>query len=201
MSWGSKSSAGTNSSKSSISSRKFGLNEDDKSPILVYRYRSGSKALEVSSQHDLCKTLDKGDYRPSISALCVVANGGRPPTDRNLSTLRVSRKKIPRGNSRVEVRGEDLFPEEDRKRFSEAEDQPTLYRGTLMSSLANVGLPSSAYWKNLLFNSFPELYIISKSPSTTPNSSADNSPEASQHVTPRTTYPRESDHIAMQDHS
>jgi hypothetical protein len=180
MSWGSKSSAGTNSSKSSISSRKFGLNEDDKSPILVYRYRSGSKALEVSSQHDLCKTLDK---------------------DRNLSTLRVSRKKIPRGNSRVEVRGEDLFPEEDRKRFSEAEDQPTLYRGTLMSSLANVGLPSSAYWKNLLFNSFPELYIISKSPSTTPNSSADNSPEASQHVTPRTTYPRESDHIAMQDHS
>jgi len=170
MSWGSKSSDGTNSSKSSISSQKFGLNEDDKSPILVYRYRSGSKSLEVSSQQDLCKTLD---------------------ADPNLESIRVARKKIPRGNSRIEVCGEDLFPEKDRKRFSD--------RPTVKSCLANVGLPSSAYWKNLLFNSFPELYIISKSPSTTPNSSAENSPEASQHVTPTATFPR--DNINAQDHA
>lgn len=168
MTWHSESSTGTNSSTSS--SQRFGLDEDDKSSILVYRYRSGSSGLEISSQHDLCKCLD---------------------ADPNLPNIRVAKKKIPRGNSRVEVRTEDLFPEEDRKKYSKYP--------TLKSSLANVGLPSGAYWKRLMFNSFPELYIVSRSITSSPESSTNNSPESSQHVSPSSTFP--SDHIAVEDHA
>lgn len=154
MTWHSESTTGTNSSRSS---QKFGLDEDDKSPILVYKYRSGCRGLERSSQHDLCKILDADEK------------------------LRVSKKKIPRGNSRVEVLSEDLFPEEDRKKYSKYP--------TLKSSLANVGLPSGAYWKRLLFNGFPELYIVSRSLTPSLDSSTNNSPESSQHVSPTNTFP------------
>lgn len=57
MTWKSDS---TGSSQRSKASTLFSLDEEDKSNILVYRYRSGSKALEVSSQHDLCRELDSG---------------------------------------------------------------------------------------------------------------------------------------------
>jgi hypothetical protein len=62
--WKSDSTTGTTSSKASS---LFGLDEEDKSNILVYKYRSGSKSLEVSSQHDLCKALDSGKpvYEPT----------------------------------------------------------------------------------------------------------------------------------------
>ena len=75
---------------------------------------------------------------------------------------------------------------EDLQRYA---DKPTL-----KASLANVGLPSSAYWKRLLFNSFPELYIVSRSPTPTPESSTHNSPESSQHVSPAGTFPRDNAH-------
>jgi hypothetical protein len=65
---------------------------------------------------------------------------------------------------------------------------------TLKSSLANVGLPSTAYWKRLLFNSFPELYIVSKSVTPSPNASPNTSPESSQHVSPATTFPVDTPH-------
>ncbi|KAF2244740.1 hypothetical protein BU26DRAFT_434431 [Trematosphaeria pertusa] len=166
MTWKSTSTStgGTNSSKAST---LFGLNEDDKANILVYKYRSGSKSLEVSSQHDLCKALD---------------------SDPNLPFLRVTKKQIPRGNSRLEVSAEDLLMPEERQKYG---DKPTL-----KSSLANVGLPSSAYWKRLFFNSYPDLYIVSKSvsPTSSPASSKDNSPESSQHVSPSTTFPVDTPH-------
>ena len=104
--------------------------------------------------------------------------------------MRVTKKKIPRGNSRVEVRTEDLLMAEDLAKYAE--------KPTLKSSLANVGLPSSAYWKRLLFNSFPELYIVSRSITPSPQNSANNSPESSQHVSPSSTFPRETVH-PMQD--
>jgi hypothetical protein len=94
--------------------------------------------------------------------------------------MRVTKKKIPRGNSRIEVRTEDLLMPEDLAKYAE--------KPTLKSSLANVGLPSTAYWKRLLFNSFPELYIVSRS------ISANNSPESSQHVSPSSTFPRDPAH-------
>ncbi|KAF2012217.1 hypothetical protein BU24DRAFT_352838 [Aaosphaeria arxii CBS 175.79] len=153
----------SSSTSSSKASSLFGLDEDDTSKILVYKYRSGSKALEVSSQHDLCKALDH---------------------DPNLEYMRVTKKPIPRGNSRLEVFGEDLMMPEDQKKYAE--------KPTLKSSLANVGLPSTAYWKRLLFNSFPELYIVSKSIS--PSNSPNNSPENSQHVSPSTTFPVDNAH-------
>jgi hypothetical protein len=102
--------------------------------------------------------------------------------------MRVTKKKIPRGNSRIEVRTEDLLMPEDLAKYAE--------KPTLKSSLANVGLPSTAYWKRLLFNSFPELYIVSRSisPTSSPQSSANNSPESSQHVSPSSTFPRDPAH-------
>ena len=80
MTWKSTSTStgGTNSSKAST---LFGLDEDDKANILVYKYRSGSKSLEVSSQHDLCKALDSGKHaRLSITQpwKSCMANRGRP---------------------------------------------------------------------------------------------------------------------------
>jgi hypothetical protein len=160
--WNSKSTSGSTSSKASS---LFGLDEDDTSNILVYRYRSGRKALEVSSQHDLCKELD---------------------SEPDLPFIRVTKKKIPRGNSRVDVRAEDLLMPEDLAKYG---DKPTL-----KSSLANVGLPSSAYWKRLLFNSYTDLYIVSRSVTPSPQSSANNSPESSQHVSPSSTFPTDSAH-------
>jgi len=47
-------------SRVSRASTLFGLDEDDKSGILVYKFRSGSKSLDVSSQHNLCRALDSG---------------------------------------------------------------------------------------------------------------------------------------------
>jgi len=61
MTWQSTS---TNTTSSTKSSELFGLNEDDKTNILVYKYRSGSKNLEVTSQHNLCKALDAGTFPP-----------------------------------------------------------------------------------------------------------------------------------------
>jgi hypothetical protein len=100
--------------------------------------------------------------------------------------MRVTKKKIPRGNSRVEVRTEDLLMPEDIAKYG---DKPTL-----KSSLANVGLPSSAYWMRLLFNSYTDLYIVSRSITPSPASSTNNSPENSQHVSPASTFPKETVH-------
>ena len=47
MTWHSESAIGTNFLTSS--SKRFGLDKDDKSSILIYRYRSGSSGLEISS--------------------------------------------------------------------------------------------------------------------------------------------------------
>jgi hypothetical protein len=75
---------------------------------------------------------------------------------------------------------------EEQKRYSS--------KPTLKLSLANVGLPSTAYWKRLLFNRFQDLYIVSRSHTPSPESSANNSPESSQHVTPNTTFPVDTPH-------
>lgn len=100
--------------------------------------------------------------------------------------MRVTKKHIPRGNSRLEVRTEDLLMPDDVEKFA--------MKPTLKASLANVGLPSSAYWKRLLFNSYPELYIVSRSVTPSPESSKNNSPESSQHVSPSTTLPVDTAH-------
>ncbi|KAK7178367.1 hypothetical protein PSPO01_15589 [Paraphaeosphaeria sporulosa] len=100
--------------------------------------------------------------------------------------MRVTKKEIPRGNSRLEIRTEDLLLPEDLERNRD--------KSTLKSSLANVGLPSTAYWKRLLFNSFLEIYIVHRSPTTSPASSKNNSPENSQHVSPATTFPVDTPH-------
>lgn len=53
--------SGSTGSTRSKASTLFGLEEEDSASILVYRYRSGCKALEVSTQRDLCRELDNGE--------------------------------------------------------------------------------------------------------------------------------------------
>ncbi|KAF1979669.1 hypothetical protein BU23DRAFT_445893 [Bimuria novae-zelandiae CBS 107.79] len=144
--------SGSMSSTHSKASTLFGLDEDDRSGILVYRYRSGCKALEQTSQHDLCRELD---------------------ADPNLEYMRVTKKEIPRGNSRVEIKTADMLLPEDLETHFE---KPTLY-----TSLANVGLTRMQRFKHMLFNSYPELYIVSRQHS--PVSSRRTTPESSQHNT------------------
>jgi hypothetical protein len=53
----SMSTSGTSSSKAGS---HFGLDENGSKPILVYKYRSGAKGLEVKTERDLCEELDQG---------------------------------------------------------------------------------------------------------------------------------------------
>jgi hypothetical protein len=76
---------------------------------------------------------------------------------------------------------EDLFCEPERTAYSKYPSSK--------NSLASIGLPRVVYWKRLLFNQFPDLYIVS--PVSSPESSLNNSPENSQHVTPSSTFGRE----------
>lgn len=38
----------------------FGLDEHSTKTILVYKYRSGAKGLEMKAERDLCAELDRG---------------------------------------------------------------------------------------------------------------------------------------------
>lgn len=151
----------TDSTSSTRSAEKFGLDDKDSSSILVYKYRKG---LDVSSQEDLCKALDKG----------TPARSPRVRSRSSLATLdpslRVTRKKIPRGDSRVEVKREDLWNDDEKSEFSEYPNSK--------SGLASVCLPRSVWFKRMLFGQFEDLYIVS--PETSPSNSLNGSPESSQ---------------------
>ena len=91
MTWHSESAIGTNFLTSS--SQRFGLDKDDKSSILVYRYRSSSSGLKISSQHDLYKCLDTGKFAKYLRYHLQFLNE-RPPIDLNFPNLQVVKKKI-----------------------------------------------------------------------------------------------------------
>ncbi|KAF2029914.1 hypothetical protein EK21DRAFT_66713 [Setomelanomma holmii] len=162
MTFKSISTSGTASSKASS---LFDLDEHGSKSILVYKYRSGARGLEVKTEHDLCAELDQ---------------------DPNLPFMRVTRKPIPRGNSRLDILGEDLMMPEEREKYAE--------KPTLKVSIANVGLPKLAKWKHMILGTYEDLYIVSRSPTQTPESSKNNSPESSQHVSPATTFPSDNAH-------
>jgi hypothetical protein len=162
-------STSTSATTSSKASSLFDLDENGGKPILVYRYRSGADGLDVTTEGALCADLDK---------------------DPNLPFMRVTKKHIPRGNSRLDILGEDLLLHEERDRYAE--------KPTLKSSVANVGLPAMAKWKHMLMGSYEDLYIVWKSHALTPPSSKNNSPENSQFVSPASTFPADS---ALPPHS
>lgn len=57
----------TSGSESSKASSLFDLDEKSSKPILVYKFRSGAKGLEVKTQRDLCTELDNGECACSLS--------------------------------------------------------------------------------------------------------------------------------------
>ena len=159
-------SVSTSGSESSKASSLFDLDEHGTKPILVYKYRSGAKGLEVKNERDLCSELDN---------------------DPSLPFLRVTKKPIPRGNSRLDILNEDLLAPSEREKYAE--------KPTLKASVANVGLPSLAKWKHMLLGSYEELYIVSRLHTPSPEASKNNSPESSQHVSPAGTFPNEALHL------
>lgn len=180
MTFKSMSTSGTASSKASS---LFDLDENGSKPILVYRYRSGAKGLETKTEHDLCAELDQG----RLSCWSLLPPQLTPVLpDPNLPFMRVTKKPIPRGYSRLDILGEDLMLPEEREKYST--------KPTLKVSVANVGLPRLAKWKHMLMGSYEDLYIVSRSPSQTPDSSKNNSPESSQHVSPASTFPSDTAH-------
>jgi hypothetical protein len=62
MTFKSVSTSGTASSKASS---LFDLDERGQKSILVYKYRSGAKGLEVKTERDLCQELDQGAFSTS----------------------------------------------------------------------------------------------------------------------------------------
>ena len=59
MTFKSESTSGTTSSKASS---LFDLDQNGDKSILVYKYRSGAKGLEVKTERDLCTELDQGTF-------------------------------------------------------------------------------------------------------------------------------------------
>ncbi|KAF2403223.1 hypothetical protein EJ06DRAFT_323113 [Trichodelitschia bisporula] len=80
------------STNSSLLTERFGLDPNDTSSILVYKYREG---LLTTSQHDLVQTLGK---EPRFAC---------------------SKIPIPRGYSRITVQQGDLYPEKERDKYAE----------------------------------------------------------------------------------
>ncbi|KAI4635589.1 uncharacterized protein J4E87_000542 [Alternaria ethzedia] len=159
MTFKSESTSGTTSSKASS---LFDLDQNGEKSILVYKYRSGAKGLEVKTERDLCTELDQ---------------------DPSLPFIRVTKKPIPRGNSRLDILNEDLLAPSEREKYAE--------KPTLKASVANVGLPTLAKWKHMILGSYDDLYIVSRSHTLSPEASKNNSPESSQHVN---SFPRETVH-------
>ncbi len=179
MTFKSVSTSGTTSSKASS---LFDLDEHGSKPILVYKYRSGAKGLEVKTEKSLCVELDKGEL-PGAS-LGPFSTNSSCSTDPSLPFIRVTKKSIPRGNSRLEILGEDLMMPEERKMYAE--------KPTLKACVANVGLPSLAKWKHMILGTYEDLYIVSRSVTPSPESSKANSPESSQHVSPSSAFASDS---------
>ncbi|KAF1809052.1 hypothetical protein P152DRAFT_404255 [Eremomyces bilateralis CBS 781.70] len=79
---------------SSTNSQRYGLDKEDKTRVVVYKYRH-EDGIRVWSLRCLAQELDE-----------------------NIG-LRCSRKAIPRGSSHLDILGEDLLPEEERAEFAD----------------------------------------------------------------------------------
>ena len=69
MTFKSTSTSGTTSSKASS---LFDLDENSSKSILVYKYRSGAKGLESTTEGALCVELDKRELKTLAFALSAV---------------------------------------------------------------------------------------------------------------------------------
>lgn len=165
---------GLSDSTSSISAQKYGLNDGDESPILLYRYRGG---LETSSQKELCSWLDKGAWSSIQRPACGLAACTDFPTD---ESLRVTKKPIPRYTSYVDVKRHDLYLPEEQQEYAKFPN--------FDSNLASIKVPSSAYWSRLILGNYQDLYIVS--PESSPSSS--QADDDSRRPSPSTTWGEDS---------
>lgn len=164
-------------SSSSSSAERYRLDEDDGSPILLYKYRGGG--LQTSSQKDLCSWLDKGKFSLSRSDrafgqnIQYIGHANNIPTDEK---HRVTRKPIPRLTSYINIYQHDLYLPDERERYAAFP--------TYNSDLASVKIPSLPYWSRFLLGNYQDLYIVS--PETSPASS--QADYESRRTSPTTTW-------------
>jgi hypothetical protein len=97
--------------------------------------------------------------------------------------MRVTKKPIPRGASRMDIHQEDLYDTEELGMYAD--------KISAKSSVANVGLPTMAKWKHMVMGSYDDLYIVFQTHTPSPTYSKNSSPENSQHVSPASTFPSE----------
>ncbi|KAJ4383155.1 hypothetical protein N0V86_001197 [Didymella sp. IMI 355093] len=162
MTFQSSKSTSTSGTTSSKASSLFDLDENSNKGILVYRYRSDANGLDTTTEAALCAELDKHP---------------------NLPFMRVTKKPIPRGASRMDIHQEDLYDTEELGMYAD--------KISAKSSVANVGLPTMAKWKHMVMGSYDDLYIVFQTHTPSPASSKNSSPENSQHVSPASTFPSE----------
>ncbi|KAK4996369.1 hypothetical protein LTR66_004004 [Elasticomyces elasticus] len=139
---------------------------------------SGSSSRSAELYH-----LDEADEKPIL--LYEYRGGLRTSSQKDLcSTLdrdhtrRVTTKPLPRFQSYVEVQRRDLYLGNEHDLYA---DFPNYN-----SSLASIQIPRQIYWNHGLFNSYPELYIISRE--TSPSSSTAESQESSRRLSPSSTW-------------
>lgn len=169
----------SNSTTSSASAERYGLDDLDESPILLYRYRGD---VQTSSQKDLCAWLDKGLFPPIYMSSPCRTNTNIPPDE----SLRVTRKPIPRYTSYVDVKRHDLYLPEEQEAYAKFPN--------FDSNLASVKVPSSAYWSRLLLGNYQDLYIVS--PESSPASS--QADEDSRRPSPTSTWGQDSQESSQQ---
>ncbi|KAF2720028.1 hypothetical protein K431DRAFT_286182 [Polychaeton citri CBS 116435] len=100
----------SNSTHSSSSSAiRYGLDEEDKRPVLTYQYRG---PLKTSSQKDLCAWLDKDEK------------------------LRVTRKHIPRYTSYLDVKRHDLYLADEKEAYRQTPNYNSSLASVKMPMLA-----------------------------------------------------------------
>ena len=162
------------STQSSASSRKYHLDENDTSPIMVYKVRRGTS---ISTQKDLCHELDRGTHAAGESHVAQDAPANIDP-DLLDTQYRCSRKTIPRGTSRLDISQKDLYTDQERKDYSGYINYN--------APIASVGLPLKVRMRRMLFGHFQDLYIVS--PEGSPSSSPEGSEQNSQNVSPSNTW-------------
>lgn len=143
----------TTTDTSSASSR-YGLDEEDNSPVLVYEYRGD---VEIIPQKELAERVNRG----KCNRMCSWYQEYDADHYNADPSKRVTRKSIPRGTSSLDLYGSDLCLPQEKDELK--------HKAAFWVNLASVPVPRAAYWRRLLTGACNELYIVS------PESSPENS--------------------------
>ncbi|EUC43741.1 hypothetical protein COCMIDRAFT_100060 [Bipolaris oryzae ATCC 44560] len=131
----------------------YGLDENSKKPILVFKLCSDAKGPEVKTECGLCAKLDNDKY----------------PL---LPFLYVTKKLISRRDSHLEILNKDLLLPSVLK---------WCFNAAIKASLVDVKLALLAGWRHKLTGAYKYLFIVSRAHHPWPEASMENHPESGVH--------------------